>query len=158
MKILIVDDEPDMVSSLSRVLQDRGFEVGAACDGKEAVAKNATWQPDAVIMDVRMPRLNGIEACLEVQRSRPGLLVILMTGFSDALDEANETIFAEAGRHGRVEVMMKPLDLDRVMAWLVSGGERPEEPGADDFIGWLDKVENRSSGKGSLQRPRVRPE
>jgi DNA-binding NtrC family response regulator len=125
LKILVVDDEPDLVTSLSRVLELRGFEVKAARDGKEAIAKNLEWEPDAVIMDVRMPRLNGIAAYLEMQRTRPGVLVILMTGFSDALDEANESIFEAAARNGRVEVMMKPLDLDRVMALLTSGDSWP---------------------------------
>jgi CheY-like chemotaxis protein len=144
MKILIVDDEPDMVSSLSRILKARGFEVGAASDGQEAVAKNLKWQPDAVLMDVRMPRLNGIEACLEVQRAREGVLVILMTGFSDALDQANESIFEQAGRCGRVEVMMKPLDLDRVLGLLSSGQEPPAVP-AGSVMEWLDSVESRPS-------------
>jgi DNA-binding response OmpR family regulator len=159
MKILIVDDEPDMVSSLSRILTARGFEVGSACDGKEAVAMNLEWEPDAVIMDVRMPRLNGIEACLEVQRARAEVLVILMTGFSDALDEANESIFAEAGRNGRVEVMMKPLDLDRVMSLLRAEGDRSFPQLTEDSVtGWLDTVENRSGCPGNTNRPCSRPE
>lgn len=117
-KILVVDDEPDLVSSLSRILALQGFEVECAHDGKQAVEKNLEWEPDAVIMDVRMPRQNGIEACLEMLRERKEVLVILMTGFSDALDEANESIFAEAGRSGRVEVMMKPLNVERILAVL----------------------------------------
>lgn len=117
-KILVVDDEPDLVSSLSRILALQGFEVECAHDGKQAVEKNLKWEPDVVIMDVRMPRQNGIEACLEMLRERKEVLVILMTGFSDALDEANESIFAEAGRCGRVEVMMKPLNVDRILAVL----------------------------------------
>lgn len=114
LRVLVVDDDPDMVSSMARVLGQRGFEVACANDGKEAVAKNGSWKPDAVIMDVRMPRMNGIEACLKLQRARD-VLVILMTGFADALDEANESIFAAADRTGKVEIMMKPLDIDRII-------------------------------------------
>lgn len=159
MKILIVDDDPDMVSSLSRILKTRGFEVESASDGRGAVAMNLDWEPDAVIMDVRMPRLNGIEACLEVQQARSGVMVILMTGFSDALDEANESIFAEAGRNGRVSVMMKPIDLDRVMAVLGAEGERPDLQSAEDnVVGWLDTVESRPGHLGTTNRPRNRTE
>lgn len=158
MKILVVDDEPDMVSSLSRILRARGFEVSCACDGKEAISKNLIWEPDAVIMDIRMPRMNGIEACLELQRVRTSLLVILMTGFSEALDEANESIFAEADRNGRVQVMMKPLDLDRVIGLLRAGEElSPASPAPDNVVGWLATVEGRSgrpvAGKRSWNRP-----
>lgn len=134
-KILVVDDEPDVVSSLSRVLTLKGFQVTSARDGKEATARNLSWLPDAVIMDVRMPRMNGIAACLEMQRTRPGVLIILMTGFADALDEANENIFSEAGRSGRVEVMMKPLDLERVMGLLSSAQEEPASPAQLSFRG-----------------------
>ncbi len=70
-----------------------------------------------------MPRMTGIEACLEVQRE---VFVILMTGFSEALDEANQSIFAEACQSSRVELMMKPLDLDRVVA--VLRGEEESRP------------------------------
>jgi two-component system, OmpR family, response regulator MprA len=159
MKILIVDDDPDMVSSLSRIFKSRGFEVESANDGKGAVAMNLDWQPDAVIMDVRMPRLNGIDACLEVQRARSEVMVILMTGFSDALDEANESIFAEAGRNGRVAVMMKPIDLDRVIAVLGTGEERLDsQSGKDNVVGWLDTMESRSSQHGTNNRSRTRTE
>lgn len=121
-KILVVDDEPDLVTSLRRLLELNGFDVECAHDGKEAVEKNLAWGPDAVVMDVRMPRQNGIDACLEILRDRKEVVVILMTGFSDALDEANESIFTEAGRSGRVEVMMKPLKVERIFALLDGRG------------------------------------
>lgn len=147
-KILVVDDEPDLVASLCRILKYRGFEAASARDGREATEMNLSWQPDAVIMDVRMPRQNGIEACLEMQRARTNVLVILMTGFSDALDEANESIFAEADRRGRVEVMMKPLDLDRVMK-LLRNQEQPSPAPTPSLNGsWLDAVQDASSSSG----------
>jgi CheY-like chemotaxis protein len=129
MKILIVDDEPDMVASLGRILSAAGFEVASACDGLEAVETARRWQPDALIMDIRMPRMNGIEACLAVQKERPEVPVILMTGFSDALDEANENIFVRACQRGQVRIMLKPLDLDRVIQMIRTGrGLEEEEP------------------------------
>ena len=124
MKILIVDDEPDMVTSLSRILAGAGFLVESASDGQAAVEINRVWHPDALIMDIRMPRLNGIEACLAVQGERPDVPVILMTGFSDALDEANESIFVQACQRGQVRIMLKPLDLDRVIQIIRQEDER----------------------------------
>ena len=159
LKILVVDDEPDMVASLSRILLGRGFDVSCACDGKDAITQNLVWEPDAVIMDIRMPRMNGIEACLELLRVRMSLLVILMTGFSEALDEANESIFAEADRNGRVVVMMKPLDLDRVMDLLQTEEERaPSAVAPDNVVGWLETVGDRSGRPANGKRPRNRPE
>ncbi|MBU6302858.1 MAG: response regulator [Verrucomicrobia bacterium] len=121
MKVLIVDDDQDMVASLERILQGAGFCVESACDGQEALLKNRCFHPDFLIMDIRMPRLNGVEACLAVQRERPEVPVILMTGFSDAVDEANTGIFVRACRQGQVRIMLKPLDLDRVIRIVRSG-------------------------------------
>jgi two-component system response regulator MprA len=144
MKILIVDDEPDMVKSLARILKSSGFEVESASDGEEAVAKNLSWEPEAVLMDIRMPRLNGIDACLKILRDRPEVLVILMTGFSDALDEANQSIFARACENSRVEVMMKPLDLDRVTA-LLNGETEPATCVVDSVVAWQNASRSKES-------------
>tara|TARA_R110002096_G_scaffold42144_35_gene113871 strand:- start:3327 stop:3701 length:375 start_codon:yes stop_codon:yes gene_type:complete len=124
MKILIVDDEPDVVAGLARNLQLADFDVATAPDGREAVAKCRNWKPDALLMDIRMPHLNGMEACREIQREQPEILVILMTGFSEALDEANQHIFARACENQQVELMMKPIDLDEVIALIRSGEMR----------------------------------
>lgn len=126
MKVLIVDDEPDMVASLARIMVGAGFEVESACDGQEALAKSRTCGPDFVIMDIRMPRMNGIEACLAVQQELPDVPIILMTGFSDALDEANESIFARACQQGQIRIMLKPLDLDRVIQMVRKGRAQDE--------------------------------
>lgn len=142
-KILIVDDDPDLVSSLARILKLQGFQVDSAFDGAEAVEKNLSWEPDAVIMDVRMPRLNGIDACLAVQKARENVLVILITGFSQALDEANQTIFAEAGRSPRVEVMLKPLDLDRVTALLGIEDDPSLSLAGRSVVDWLETTPDR---------------
>ena len=126
MKVLIVDDDPDMVTSLVRILESAGFEVESASDGEEALLKNRVFHPDFLIMDIRMPRLNGMETCLAVHNERPDVPVILMTGFSDAVDEANAAIFARACRQGRVRIMLKPLDLDRVIRIVRNGRSQDE--------------------------------
>jgi len=126
MKVLIVDDDPDMVASLVRIMKGAGFAVESASDGQEALVKNRLFHPDFLIMDIRMPRLNGVDTCLAVQRERPEVPVILMTGFSDAVDEANAGIFARACQGGQVRIMLKPLDLDRVIR-IVRNGQAQDE-------------------------------
>ncbi len=142
MKILIVDDDPDMVSSLARNIKGAGFQVESASNGEEAIAKNLTFEPDAILMDVRMPRLNGIDACLEVQQARPEVRVILMTGFSESLDEANQEVLAQACQKGRVELMTKPLDLDRVMALLRGEGESDRSAG-HSAVSWQENIDQK---------------
>jgi DNA-binding response OmpR family regulator len=78
-KILIADDEPNIVVSLEFVLAREGFEVAVARDGEEALARAATFRPDVILLDVMMPRKSGFEVC-EALRADPALadLIIVM--------------------------------------------------------------------------------
>lgn len=71
-RILIADDEPNIVISLEYLMKREGFEVSIAEDGDQAVAMIRADPPDLVILDVMMPRLNGFEVCQEI-RSDPKL-------------------------------------------------------------------------------------
>ncbi len=78
-KILIADDEPNIVVSLEFVLSREGFEVAVARDGEEALVQAASFRPDVILLDVMMPRKSGFEVC-EALRADPALaqLVIIM--------------------------------------------------------------------------------
>ena len=65
--VLIVDDEDHIVTSLSYVMKNAGFEVSSASDGEEALAKISSIKPDLVILDVMMPKLDGFEVCKAVR-------------------------------------------------------------------------------------------
>ena len=71
-KILIVDDEPNIVISLEFLMRREGFEVAVARDGEEALGSIAQKQPDLVLLDVMMPKINGFEVC-ERLRADPAL-------------------------------------------------------------------------------------
>jgi DNA-binding NarL/FixJ family response regulator len=82
-RILLVDDHPIVRQGLRTLLQGRGdWEVvGEASDGVEAVEKVESLQPDVVVLDVTMPRMNGLEACRMIQQKRKntGLEVLFVT-------------------------------------------------------------------------------
>ncbi len=80
-KILIVDDEPNIVISLEFLLKKEGFEVAVAADGEEALAQVASFNPDLILLDVMMPRKSGFEVCeaLRSDPSRAGLLIVMLT-------------------------------------------------------------------------------
>jgi DNA-binding NarL/FixJ family response regulator len=84
-KILLVDDHAMMRSGLRALLQGRpGYEVvGEASDGRQAVKMVASLSPDVVVMDLRMPDLNGIEACRQTIAAKPGVKVIGLSGGTD---------------------------------------------------------------------------
>jgi DNA-binding response OmpR family regulator len=80
-KILIVDDEPNIVISLEFLMKKEGFEVAVASDGDEALAKVASFNPDLVLLDVMMPKKSGFEVCetLRADPERSGLRIIMLT-------------------------------------------------------------------------------
>jgi DNA-binding response OmpR family regulator len=80
-KILIVDDEPNIVISLEFLMKKEGFEVAVASDGEEALAKVASFRPDLILLDVMMPKKSGFEVCeaLRGEPSNAGLLIVMLT-------------------------------------------------------------------------------
>ncbi|MET0963507.1 MAG: response regulator [Noviherbaspirillum sp.] len=68
-RILIVDDEPNIVLSLEFLMEQSGFEVAVARDGEEALAEMVSFRPDLVLLDVMLPRLNGYEVCQRIRAS-----------------------------------------------------------------------------------------
>ena len=84
-KILIVDDEPDMVLYLSAWLEDRGYEVCSASDGIEGLQAIQSQRPDLVLMDVKMPNQTGLQLYRSMQHSGAyrQIPVIIITGMAD---------------------------------------------------------------------------
>ncbi len=82
-KILIVDDEPDMVAFLKTLLEDNGYETTAASDGDEALEKVAAERPDLISLDLLMPNKTGIKMFRELRKDdgTNGIPVIMVTGF-----------------------------------------------------------------------------
>jgi DNA-binding NarL/FixJ family response regulator len=80
-RILVVDDHPIVRQGLKTLLEGReGWEVvGEASDGMEAVEKASQLQPDVMVLDVTMPRMNGLEACRAIRRSLPKLEILFVT-------------------------------------------------------------------------------
>lgn len=80
-RILIVDDEPNIVLSLEFLMEQAGFEVAVAEDGEAALAQLAAFRPDLVLLDIMLPRLNGYEVCQRI-RADPdwsGIKVVMLS-------------------------------------------------------------------------------
>src|SRR5665811_787641 len=85
--ILIVDDDPDLVETVSMMLESKGFEVGKAYDGIEGEEDIKKRRPDVLILDVMMPRKNGYELCKELKSNKwtQEIPVILLTAVGEAV-------------------------------------------------------------------------
>ncbi|MBX3438232.1 MAG: response regulator [Planctomycetaceae bacterium] len=124
--MLIVDDEPGMRRTLSRVMQARGCTIETAEDGLQAVAIATEFRPDCVLMDLRMPQMNGLEALRRIREVCPNAFVVLMTAFSDT------GVTSEAREEGAIDVLAKPLDLDALTALVERAADEPPVLVIDD--------------------------
>ncbi len=89
MKVLIVDDSALVRGAVRRLFETDGiFEVcGEAENGREAVEKTSELRPELIVMDLAMPLLNGLDATRAIKRLKPGVPVILFSGFSNVMEE-----------------------------------------------------------------------
>jgi two-component system alkaline phosphatase synthesis response regulator PhoP len=86
-RVLIADDEPDILEIIKYNLQINGYIVEIAKDGDEAIKKAKEYKPDLIILDIMMPKKNGIEVC-KILRSQPGFndtVIIFLTALNDEL-------------------------------------------------------------------------
>jgi len=103
-RVFLVDDEEELVSSMSQRLENRGFVVETAFDGESAVKFLKENDVDVMVLDQVMPGMDGIQTLREVKKFKPGLKVIMLTGYG-TIDTAIEGIKA-----GAVEYLIKPCD------------------------------------------------
>ncbi len=112
LKVLIVDDDRRMARTIYDILKVKGFEAVQAYSGEEAVEKVRSEKPDCVLMDVRMPGMNGIEVLKIIKKLSPDLPVVLISAY------ATEEQAAEGKRQGAYTVLTKPVDLQIVLSFL----------------------------------------
>ena len=104
-RVLIVDDEPEAVELLQEFLVAKGYEVITAGDGEEALQKVKKERPHLILLDVRMPKMDGLEILRHVREIDKEVGVIMVTGV------AEEEIGRQAMALGAFDYIVKPLDL-----------------------------------------------
>ncbi len=102
-RVLLVDDEALIRMGLRVILQDLGYDVvGETADGQEALEKVAALDPDVVIMDIKMPGINGLEATRRIMATRP-VPIIVLTAYNE------RSLVDEAADAGVLAYLMKPV-------------------------------------------------
>jgi len=104
-KILLVDDEADFLSIMSERMKNRGMDVSTAASAKEAIEMAEAESFDAIILDLQMPGMDGLEALKTLKANRPELQVIFLTG------HATVEKSVQAMKLGAMDLMEKPADL-----------------------------------------------
>jgi DNA-binding NtrC family response regulator len=108
-RVLIVDDETNMRRTLADILRDEGYEVTTAATGEEAVELCSRGNFGIVLMDVRMPGMDGVEAFRRIRRHQEGVRVILMSAYG--LEDLKQAALDE----GAVAFLSKPLNLEQAV-------------------------------------------
>src|SRR5438874_10260115 len=86
-RILIVEDEPNMVAGLRDNFEYEGYEVITAGDGAEGLGRALNEAPDLVVLDVMMPKMSGLDVCKQLKAKRPALPVIMLTARGQEVDK-----------------------------------------------------------------------
>jgi CheY-like chemotaxis protein len=115
LRVLVVDDQPAVAEVVADTIQYAGHEiVGIARDGMDAVTRAKELQPDLVVMDISMPRMNGVEAMKVILMAKSAKRVLLMSGEYRSLGVTRD----EMTRHGAAGFMEKPFNVTELFDML----------------------------------------
>jgi len=117
-RILVVDDEQNAREALRTILQEEKYEVAEAANGEEALERLASFSPDVVLADVRMPKMDGITLVKKAREGESDAIFIIMTAFA-SIESA-----VEAMRAGAENFLVKPLDVNAVLVVLEKALEK----------------------------------
>lgn len=148
MRVLLVDDNRLMLEGLQNLLEAHDIEVaGAATDGLEAVDLACELGPDVILMDIRMPGCNGLDATRHIKAKRPDARIVMLTTSAD-----DEDLF-EAIKSGACGYLMKNIDTETLVEALDQAREGfpPFSPGLAEKL--FDEFARVTDSKGPAQPP-----
>jgi signal transduction histidine kinase/ActR/RegA family two-component response regulator len=108
-RVLVVDDERDVVEALARTLSRRGYEVEAAGTGEEGIEKTKKSKFDVALLDINLPGLNGIQTLEQIKSLSPETEVIMITGYG-SIETATESL-----KKGAYDYIQKPVSSDKIL-------------------------------------------
>ena len=118
MRLLVVDDLEFMRALIRDILESGGHEVVAeAADGRQALLLRRAWKPDLTLMDISMPRMDGLEALRRIKTEDPTAAVVMCSSLGD-----QEKIL-EAIRHGAADYVVKPFRKERLLSAVRKAGD-----------------------------------
>jgi CheY-like chemotaxis protein len=108
--VLIVDDDVNQCRTLSMILRYKGYDVDVVHDGCQALETVRARPFDVIVLDIRMPQMDGVETQRRIRKIRPHAMVMMMTAYAgdDAVQQAREG--------GARAVLYKPVDVDHMLA------------------------------------------
>ena len=117
-KILMIDDEPDLLDLMKDLLEEKRYQVFCASNGSDGILLNEQKNPDLILLDLRMPEMDGIETLRNIRKHDEKVLVIILTGYGcpdtirDAVDlNVSEYLSKPFENEDLVSVISKTLEL-----------------------------------------------
>ena len=162
-KILIVDDNKEFCASMADILEAKGYEIESENSGEAAIAKIKEKSFDVILMDIKMPAMNGVEAFKQIKKISPKTAVIMITAYS------LENLIKEALQEGAFGVLRKPLDIDKLIEQIGLAKEKgmlilvtdddlnTRETFKDALEAKGYKVSNAATGEEAIEQSRERP-
>lgn len=135
-KILVVDDERDILEFIKYLLEKEEYLVATASDGQEALKKSKEFKPDIILMDVMMPKMDGIEACRQIRLNSESknIFILFLTARAE---EYSEIAGFEAGADDYIHKPVKPrILLSRIKA-ILKRGANPDYDASKITVGEL---------------------
>jgi CheY-like chemotaxis protein len=108
-KILICEDEKDVIELLNNLLIKAGFEVYIAIDGKETIDKTKKIKPDLLLLDIRMPKINGLEAAKLIRDFNREVKIVFLTGFQ------SQELLKEAAKYDISDYIVKNMSTKEIL-------------------------------------------
>jgi DNA-binding NtrC family response regulator len=120
-RVLLVDDETEFVQAMAERLKMRDLDASTVYDGEQALSFVGRQEPDVMVLDLKMPGIDGMEVLRQVKKSYPKIQVIILTGHGSEKDEE------EARRLGAFDYLEKPVDLNVLIKKMKQGFKQKME-------------------------------
>ena len=118
--ILVADDDKNACANMREILSGRGYKVSVAYDGNMAIEKASKNNFDVMLLDMKMPELNGLETYLAIRQFRPKVVAIIITGYRQEMNKMIEC----AIQKGAYTCLEKPVDMDGLLLLLAQVKEQ----------------------------------
>jgi two-component system nitrogen regulation response regulator GlnG len=139
LKVLVVDDQDDMRWLLSRLLREQGFEVDTADDGAQALLRVQQEALEVILLDLKMPRLDGLQALAQIRELAPEVPVIVITAYGDVPSAV------QAMKLGAYDFLTKPFDNDELLYTVKRAVERRE------LVGQVETLKSQLTHQSALR-------
>ncbi len=121
--ILVVDDDKNLCANIKEVLSDKGYRVCVAYDGNMAIEKAEKSNFDIMLLDLKLPVLNGLETYLSIRDFRPNVVAIMITGYRQEMNELAQ----QALKESVYTCLEKPINMDKLVELLEQIGEQKDK-------------------------------